>query len=206
MDGRTLCLNVTYEPLGFLSKERAAVILLDGKAECLEEGERSFNSNSGVVVPEPLVVRLNRYIKMPKQSKEGVTSRVLFARDHWTCQYCGKHARELKGKNNRLTIDHIKPRAQGGKHTWENVVTACYICNIKKRDRTPMQANMNFVSQYKNRAPKRPHLLVFTYGGKVTPEQAKWIKSFYGVTSLDQDVDWNIGQPEDPGDLDNERF
>jgi len=199
MDGRTLCLNVTYEPLGFLSKERAAVVLYEEKAELLEAGERSFRSNSGIEIPEPLVIRLNRFIKMPRQMKEGITSRVLFARDHWTCQYCGKKASQLKGKNNHLTIDHIKPRAQGGRHHWENVVTACYVCNIKKRDRTPMQANMKFVDMYKNRSPKKPHLLVFTYGGKVTWQQANWIKSYYGVNSLDEDVDY-----KDPGDLADE--
>lgn len=175
------------------------MVLYEGKADLLEKGDKCFRSTSGMEIPEPLVIRLNRYIKMPRQVKEGITSRVLFARDHWTCQYCGTKARDLKGKNNRLTIDHIKPRAQGGRHHWENVVTACYVCNIKKRDRTPMQANMKFVDQYKNRSPKKPHLLVFTYGGKVTPEQSEWIKSYYGVNSLDDHIDY-----DEPKDLDDE--
>lgn len=190
MDGRTLCLNVTYEPLGFLTKQRAVTIVLEGKADILEIGNGSFNSPNGVSVAEPLVVRLNRYIKVPRSLKESISPRVLFARDNFTCQYCGKHGRDLKGKNNRLTIDHIKPRAQGGPHHWENVVTACYICNIKKRDRTPMQANMKFIDLYKNKAPKKPHLLVFTWGGKVTKEQSFWIKSYYGVDSLNEEVEW----------------
>lgn len=186
---RCLCLNVTYEPLGFLSQDRAVTIYLEGKCDILEEGEGQYRSPSGVYVPEPLVVRLNRYIKVPRTLKECITPRVLFARDGYTCQYCGKHQSQLR-KNNKLTIDHIKPRAQGGPHHWENVVACCYVCNIKKRDRTPHQANMKFVDRYKNRSPQKPHLLVFTWGGKVCEQQAKWIKQYYGVDSLDENIDW----------------
>lgn len=188
---RTLCLNVTYEPLGFLTQDRAVCVVLEGKADILEESDHVYRSPSGVTVVAPLVIRLNRYIKIPRSLKEHITSRVLFARDNFTCQYCGKHKSQLKGKNNRLTIDHIKPKAQDGPHHWENVVTACYYCNLKKRDRTPMQANMKFVDQYRNKSPKKPHLLVFTWGGKLRDEQAKWIKMFYGVETLDEEVEWN---------------
>lgn len=191
MQQRCLCLNVTYEPLGFLSQDRAVCVLLDGKADLLESDSDVYRSPSGVTVPRPLVIRLNRYIKVPRSLKECITPRVLFARDNYTCQYCGTHQRNLKGKRNRLTIDHIKPKAQGGPHHWENVVTACYHCNLKKRDRTPMQANMRFIDLYKNKSPKKPHLLVFTWGGKLRDEQMKWIKTYYGVNSLDDDVDWN---------------
>lgn len=188
---RTLCLNVTYEPLGFLSQNRAVTIVLQGKADIIESDDaRSYRSVDGQEVPAPLVVKLNRYIKVPRSLKECITPRVLFARDNFTCQYCGKAQGELRGARNRLTIDHIKPKAQGGPHHWENVVTACYYCNLKKRDRTPLQANMKFVDLYKNKSPKKPHLLVFTWGGKVNKQQEKWIKSYYGVDSLHEEVAW----------------
>ena len=41
-----------------------------------------------------------------------------------------------------LTFDHVIPRAQGGRTTWENVATACAPCNLKKGGRTPKQARM----------------------------------------------------------------
>lgn len=175
---RTLCLNVNYEPLGFLPQERAVCLLYEDKVEMVERGDGDYRSPSGYVIPEPLVIRLKRYIKVPRTLKESISPRVLFARDNHTCQYCGRKQADL-GKRNRLTIDHIKPRAQGGPHHWENVVTACYVCNIKKRDRTPLQANMKFVDKYKNRSPKKPHALVFTWGGRVNEKQAKWIKAYY---------------------------
>lgn len=188
---RTLCLNVTYEPLGFLSQDRAVAVVIDDKAEILEtDGDKVYRSPGGLEIPAPAVIHLKRYIKMPRSLKESVTPRVLFARDKFTCQYCGKHQDELKGKRNRLTIDHIKPRAQNGPHHWENVVTACYVCNIRKRDRTPTQANMRFVHLYKNRSPKKPELLVFTWGGRVCEKQKKWILQYYGVNSLEEEVNW----------------
>lgn len=194
MSGRTLCLNVTYEPLGFLPQERAVCLILDGTVEMVEKGDGCYRSAGGVVVDEPSVVRLNRYVKAPRALKENITPRVLFARDRHTCQYCGTHARDLKGKRNRLTIDHIKPKAHGGPHHWENVVTSCYICNIKKRDRTPMQANMKFCDLYKNRSPKKPESLMLTWGGRLNDQQKKWIKMFYKIDDLndpylDVDVD-----------------
>lgn len=185
---RALCLNVNYEPIGFLPQERAVSIFLDGKVDIIESADNVYRSNNGTTVPAPLVVRLNRYIKIPRSLREGISARVLFARDNFTCQYCGKHQRNL-GKKNRLTIDHIKPKAHGGPHHWENVVTSCYVCNLKKRDRTPTQANMKFVAKYKNKAPVKPHLLTFSWGGRVAPEQEKWICMFYGVKSLSDTVE-----------------
>ncbi len=185
--GRCLALNVNYEPIGFLPQERAVCTYLEGKADIIESGDNEFRSPSGLSVPAPLVIRLNRYIKIPHSLREGISSRVLFARDDWTCQYCGKHQSKL-GKKNSLTVDHIKPKAHGGPHHWENVVTSCYVCNLKKRDRTPTQANMKFVAKYKNKAPVKPHL---SWGGRVTVEQEKWICMFYKVDSLSDKIKVN---------------
>lgn len=184
---RTLCLNVTYEPLGFLTPERAVCVVMDGKAEIIEKTDKVYRSPGGTTIEQPSVIKLNRYIKMPRSLREAISPRVLFARDNHTCQYCGRHEKDLK-KNNRLTIDHIKPKAQGGPNHWENVVTACYVCNLRKRDRTPMQANMKFVDLYKNRSPKKPFLLVFTWGGKITKDQEKWITQYYGVKTLNEEL------------------
>lgn len=189
-NGRVLCLNVTYEPIGFLSKNRAVAVVLDGKADVIEHGDSTYNSSSGHSVPEPIVIRLNRYIKIPRKLKESITARVLFARDKFTCQYCGVPQHRLRGKGNRLTIDHVQPKSKGGPHHWENVVTACYRCNLKKRDRTPTEANMKFTHLYKDRAPKKPELLVFTWGGRINEKQKYWITQYYGVQSLEEEIEW----------------
>ena len=36
-----------------------------------------------------------------------------------------------------LTFDHVVPRAQGGRTSWENVATACAPCSLKEGGRTP---------------------------------------------------------------------
>jgi 5-methylcytosine-specific restriction endonuclease McrA len=48
-------------------------------------------------------------------------------------------------------LDHVKPRNQGGKHTWENLVSACATCNRHKAGRTPEQAHMKLF-----KTPVRP--------------------------------------------------
>jgi 5-methylcytosine-specific restriction endonuclease McrA len=46
-------------------------------------------------------------------------------------------------------MDHIHPKSRGGLKSWTNIVTCCKECNLKKRDRTPKEANMPLI--------KKPH-------------------------------------------------
>ncbi len=47
--------------------------------------------------------------------------------DDWPeCAYCGRH--------NPTTLDHVVPRAGGGKHTRTNLIGACGACNLEKSD------------------------------------------------------------------------
>jgi 5-methylcytosine-specific restriction endonuclease McrA len=70
----------------------------------------------------------------------------LFARDRNLCLYCGgQFARH------ELTRDHVVPLSRGGRDDWENVVTACIACNVKKGGRTPQEAHMPLLA-----VPYRP--------------------------------------------------
>jgi 5-methylcytosine-specific restriction endonuclease McrA len=64
-----------------------------------------------------------------------ISRRALFARDGWACVYCG-------AATGRLTLDHVVPRSRGGESIWENVVTACAPCNLRKGDRLLHEASM----------------------------------------------------------------
>jgi 5-methylcytosine-specific restriction endonuclease McrA len=66
-----------------------------------------------------------------------LTNVALFARDRNLCMYCGHHF--ARGS---LTRDHVVPLSRGGRDCWENVVTACLACNVRKGGRTPQQAAM----------------------------------------------------------------
>lgn len=75
----------------------------------------------------------NKYRRM----NPTLTNDTLFRRDMRLCAYCGG-----KFKLSHLTRDHVHPVSRGGKDTWENCVTACYVCNQWKADRTPEEAQM----------------------------------------------------------------
>ena len=53
----------------------------------------------------------------------------VFARDDWTCQYCGDPSLCPE----TATADHIVPVVFGGSHLPENLRTACRSCNCAKR-------------------------------------------------------------------------
>lgn len=129
---RALVLNASFEPLGIVSSRRAVLLVLDTKAELVHATERVFRAER-VSVPEPSVVRLVRYVKVPYNYRVAVNRRTVFARDGGRCQYCGASAENL---------DHVIPRSKGGPHTWENVVAACRTCNTSKEDRLPHEAGM----------------------------------------------------------------
>jgi 5-methylcytosine-specific restriction endonuclease McrA len=129
---RALVLNATYEPLCVVSTRRALLLVLDDKAELIHDTGLSFHSER-LVIPEPSVVRLSYYVKVPYQARIALNRRAVFARDGHRCQYCGSAAEN---------IDHVIPRSRGGAHTWDNVVAACRPCNTRKRDRLPEESGM----------------------------------------------------------------
>jgi 5-methylcytosine-specific restriction endonuclease McrA len=123
--GRTLVLNATFEPLCVVASRRALVLVLDGKADLIHDTGAVFRS-ARASYPEPSVVRLAQYVRVPRQSRVAISRRSVFARDNHRCQYCGGAAEN---------IDHVVPRSRGGTHSWDNVVAACKRCNATKEDR-----------------------------------------------------------------------
>lgn len=75
-----------------------------------------------------------------------LTNTALFARDRHLCLYCGQHFHK-----SQLTRDHVLPLSKRGQDEWENVVSACLHCNVKKGSRTPQQAGMPLLA-----VPYRP--------------------------------------------------
>jgi 5-methylcytosine-specific restriction endonuclease McrA len=128
--GRALVLNATDVPLAVVPARRAVVLVLREKAEVVLSNGMVFHSER-IVIEAPSIVRLRRFVHVPFRAHAPLTRRAVFARDGWTCQYCGGSAENL---------DHVVPRSRGGLHVWENVVAACRRCNAKKMDRTPQEA------------------------------------------------------------------
>ncbi|MBW3609251.1 MAG: HNH endonuclease [Actinobacteria bacterium] len=157
--GRVLVLNATYEPINVCTVRRAAVLLLKEKAEIVEHSKFELRSESATL-PRPVVIRLVTYVKVPRDThRRKITRRAVFARDGWTCQYCGSRA--------NLTVDHVIPRSRGGTHTWENVVAACRPCNMRKEDRFLHELGM--VLRKKPTMP-RERIWVLVATGSVRPD------------------------------------
>src|SRR5664279_532065 len=122
--GRVLVLNATYEPINVCTVRRAVVLLLKEKAEVIERAEWQLHSERAAMI-RPVVIRLVSYVRIPRDThRRKITRRAVFARDDWTCQYCGSRS--------NLTVDHVIPRSKGGNSSWENIVASCAPCNRRK--------------------------------------------------------------------------
>jgi 5-methylcytosine-specific restriction endonuclease McrA len=136
IDHTCLVLNQSYEPLNVCQARRALTLIFSGKAEMLENGT-GYVYTARTHYPIPSVIRLSYMVKRPHPQPK-LSRLEIFNRDHYTCQYCGK-------VSHQLTLDHVIPRYQHGKHTWENLVSACAACNRRKAGRTPEQAHMKLL-------------------------------------------------------------
>lgn len=106
-----------------------------GKAELVTDDKRKSVRTVSTSYAWPSVIRLSHYIKVPYK-KVVLTRKNILRRDGYKCVYCGRG--DLP-----LTVDHVLPKARGGTDSWENLVCACTVCNNKKGDRTPQEANMH---------------------------------------------------------------
>jgi 5-methylcytosine-specific restriction endonuclease McrA len=156
-----LVLNRVYLPVHVTTVRRAFSLIYQGTARAVDESYQTFDFESwmGRVATNgtetigtssgrirvPRVVVLITFDRMPKRHIRFSRSNI-FSRDRFTCQYCGEQPSRVD-----LNLDHVVPRAQGGRTTWENVVTCCVPCNRRKGGRTPQQARMLL-----SRAPSRP--------------------------------------------------
>jgi 5-methylcytosine-specific restriction endonuclease McrA len=156
-----LVLNRNYQPIHITSAKRAFSLLYLGVAEALDRQFRCFDFASwsqlsadldddvihtiGRVIRVPRVIVLQMYDRIPK-TKVRFSRHNIYMRDGNTCQYCGRNLPRTD-----LNLDHVVPRSQGGRTTWENVVCCCIDCNLSKGARTPDQAHMRLL-----KSPMRP--------------------------------------------------
>jgi 5-methylcytosine-specific restriction endonuclease McrA len=160
-----LVLNATFEPINVCTMRRAAVLVLKARAEIVERHDRDLHSES-LTMPRPVVIRLTTYVHVPRDAhRRKITRRAVFARDRWTCQYCG-------GVRGTLTLDHVIPRSRGGPSTWDNIVTCCAPCNRRKGDRLPKVAGMHPLNE--PRAPS-PHIFVHVASTSIHPAWEQYL-------------------------------
>jgi len=178
---RCLTLNASFEPLTLVPVRRALRLVIDGKAEIVEADDGRLVRSARLSLPHPAVIRLVRFVHVPRKFRRQVTNTFLFARDHYMCQFCARGEREL-GFRECLTRDHIVPLSRGGTNDWSNVVTACSTCNTRKGNRLPEECGLQLRS-----VPGEPHFVYLTWAvRRLTPIQEKYIRLFYGRETLTQ--------------------
>ena len=142
-----LLLNSTFIPLRIVSWKKAMILMSLRKVEVVEEYDKEIHTVS-LSIRLPSVIRLLKFVR-PRELEIRFTRYNLYLRDQGQCQYCGR-----RFNRRDLTYDHVIPRARGGLGSWENMVTCCRPCNLRKGGRTPQEAGMSLI-----RAPKRPKWL-----------------------------------------------
>jgi 5-methylcytosine-specific restriction endonuclease McrA len=169
---QVLVLNASYEPLNVTTVRRAHVLVYKGKAEVIEELDQPLHSATDTY-PWPHVIRLVTYVKVPRTAQRKISRRALFARDEWSCVYCGT-------TSGRLTLDHVIPRSRGGGSVWENVVTSCAPCNLRKGNRLPEEVSMKL---RKEPRPPAPVLFIRLAAPKIPMTWRPYLDSFGAATT-----------------------
>jgi len=173
---RCLALNASFEPLTMVPVRRALRLVIEGKAEIVEA---EVMRSARLVLPKPAIIRLVRFVHVPRKFRRQVTNTFLFARDGYRCQFCHRSQQEFRHRE-CLTRDHLVPLSRGGTNDWTNVVTACSSCNTRKGNRLPEECGMHPLSH-----PREPHFVHLSWAvRRLTLTQAKYIRLFYGPEAL----------------------
>ena len=143
-------LNSDYSFLNIISWQRAMCLVVKNKVEVLKYSNKTIMTvDKTLKLLLPQVLRLIKLVRTFYKRKVPFSKKNLLIRDSFTCQYCGS-------KSNKLTVDHMLPRARGGKKSFENCVACCKPCNNKKQDRTPTEARM-----FPHKKPYQPTIMEF---------------------------------------------
>ncbi len=176
---RCLALNASFEPLTMVPIRRALRLVIDGRAEIVEADGARLVRSARLSVPRPAVIRLVRFVHVPRKFRRQVTNTFLFARDDYRCQFCGRTTAQLRPRE-CLTRDHLVPLSRGGTNAWTNVLTACSTCNTRKGNHLPAECGMRPM-----RHPYEPHFVHLSWAvRRLTPVQSKYIRMFYGAETL----------------------
>ena len=172
MQAAVLFLDAEWRPLRVESWQRALSDLFLANIEVIEYSKDRTIQGVSRTYDLPSVVRVKRKFKRDKIRVK--FSRInIYTRDKFICQYCAE-----RKMTEDLNFDHIMPRANGGKTTWENIVTCCIECNNRKANRTPAEAGMKLLHK-----PKKPTYLpsiTIKMNSNQMPEEWK----VYWTTSL----------------------
>jgi len=170
----TLLLNSDFNPISILplsviSWQHAVKLYFLNRVTVLEVYDDWELHSEHLTLKVPAVCVTKDYFKFKKAAKFSRSN--LFLRDLYQCQYCGDTF-----DHKELTLDHVIPRSEGGKTTWENSVTACKPCNHKKSTKhwKPMRSpfkpdHFHLINKWKQRPIHVGHDSWYQYLGLEIP-------------------------------------
>ncbi len=172
-----LVLNADFRPLSYYPlslwswQETVKAVFLD-RVNIVSQYDKHVHSPT-FEMRLPSVVALKTYVRPALYP--AFTRFNVFLRDRFSCQYCGCRT--------DLTFDHLIPRSRGGLTKWDNVVTACAPCNLRKGGLMPAAAGMH---PYQH--PARPTVFELHRNGRLFPPNYlhdSWLDYLYWDTELD---------------------
>lgn len=199
MSSDVLVLNRRFYAIHVTSLKRALTLLYLDHAQVVDAEYRTYTFDdwralsasraehpSGVIRTQrfslaiPEVIALRVFDRLP-QSQVKFTRRNIY--DHYghRCCYCGE-----KFSTESLNLDHVIPRSREGSTTWENIVTSCIPCNLKKANRTPAEAGMRLLIQPTRPRWKGPASLVFKSNFKVRQSWQRFVDNAYWHSELER--------------------
>ena len=152
MKPHCLLLDKRYYPFLIVDYKKAICLSFRESVKVLEyhmyEKLRTINNE----YPCPIVMLVDDIVDL-NNLYVNPTRKLIFLRDNYTCQYCGKPLSE-----SAVTIDHVIPKSRGGVWSWYNLVTCCKECNQRKPDRTPEEVGFKLRNK-----PTRPEPFILTF-------------------------------------------
>ncbi len=154
----TLVLNKSWVPINTITVRHALVLVIKGSARFIQPETYEVHDfaswcrlghledvpvihTPALVLPRPEVIVLTTYNRLPRL-RVPFSRRNLHRRDGNHCQYCG---RRLKAQD--MTVDHVVPRSQGGRNSWENCVIACRRCNSRKGSKGLKESGLHLIRE-----------------------------------------------------------
>lgn len=174
-----LKLDKQGQPSDWISREQAVTYhaknlvawqLGDEEHVVFRGGNNRITGETSKIWTAPIIAVRGESAVSKRNRVPTLTNPELFARDRWTCAYCGKTFHESK-----LTRDHVIPVSRGGKDIWTNVVTACEHDNHRKDDKLLEEAGMQLL--YVPYTPTRAEHLILK-GRRILPVQAEYLLQF----------------------------
>ncbi|HNC75131.1 MAG TPA: HNH endonuclease [Elusimicrobiota bacterium] len=198
MSGDVLVLNRQFYAIQITSLKRALTLLYLDHAHVVDQEYRTYSFDSwrelstgraenpagfirtpsfNLAIPEVIALRV--FDRLPL-SQVKFTRRNIYEHYGYRCCYCG-----VKFSTENLNLDHVVPRCREGATTWENIVTSCIPCNLKKGSRLPEEAGMKLLIHPSRPKWKGPASLVFRSHFKVRQSWQRFVDNAYWNSELE---------------------